>query len=97
MQIVILPTFRKWLSGLRDRQARGRIQVRLDHMEEGRFGDHKSIGDGVSELRFDFGPGYRVYYTQRGNVVVILLCGGDKSTQQSDIRKAKKLAADLED
>ncbi|WP_082640092.1 MULTISPECIES: type II toxin-antitoxin system RelE/ParE family toxin [unclassified Aureimonas] len=82
---------------LRDRQARSRIQIRLDHIEEGGFGDHKSVGDGVSELRFDFGPGYRVYYTQRGNVIVILLWGGDKSTQQGDIRKAKKLAADLED
>lgn len=97
MQIVLLPAFKKWLSGLRDRQARSRIQIRLDHIEEGSFGDYKSVGDGVSELGFDFGPRYRVYYTQRGNVIVILLWGGDKSTQQGDIRKAKKLAADLED
>ncbi|GGE01655.1 hypothetical protein GCM10011390_20680 [Aureimonas endophytica] len=66
-------------------------------MDDGRFGDHKSIGDGVSQLRSDLGPGYRVYYSQRGNVVVILVCGGDKSIQQSYFRKTKELAADLED
>lgn len=91
------PVFEKWLSDLRDRQSRSRILTRLSHVQEGNFGDHKSVGDGVSELRFAFGPGYRVYYTRRGNVVVIMLCGGDKGSQQGDIRKAKALAAELED
>ncbi|MCM2505634.1 type II toxin-antitoxin system RelE/ParE family toxin [Aureimonas altamirensis] len=97
MKLVLHPVFEKWLSDLRDRQSRSRILTRLSHVQEGNFGDHKSVGDGVSELRFAFGPGYRVYYTRRGNVVVIMLCGGDKGSQQSDIRKAKALAAELED
>lgn len=97
MKLVLHPVFEKWLSDLRDRQTRSRILTRLSHVQEGNFGDHKSVGDGVSELRFAFGPGYRVYYTRRGNVVVIMLCGGDKGSQQGDIRKAKALAAELED
>ncbi len=97
MKVVLHPVFEKWLSDLRDRQTRSRILTRLSHVQEGNFGDHKSVGDGVLELRFTFGPGYRVYYTRRGNVVVIVLCGGDKGTQQSDIRKAKALAAEMED
>lgn len=97
MKVVLHPVFEKWLSDLRDRQTRSRILTRLSHVQEGNFGDHKSVGDGVLELRFTFGPGYRVYYARRGNVVVIVLCGGDKGTQQSDIRKAKALAAEMED
>lgn len=97
MKLVLHPVFEKWLSSLRDRQTRSRILTRLSHVQEGNFGDHKSVGDGVSELRFAFGPGYRIYYTRRGSVVVIMLCGGDKGSQQSDIRKAKALAAELED
>lgn len=95
MEIVALPSFGKWLRGLRDRQARLRIEDRLLRIAEGNFGDHKSVGDGVSELRFAFGPGYRVYYTQRGDVVVILLCGGDKGSQTKDIQRAKELAAEI--
>lgn len=77
-----------WLAGLRDVQARMRIAKRLDRLADGNFGDAKSLGEGVSELRFTFGPGYRVYYTVRGTVVIILLCGGDKRSQRRDIERA---------
>lgn len=88
--------FADWLKGLRDLMARSRIATRIARVEEGNFGDHKSVGDGVSELRFTFGPGYRVYYTQRGDVVVILLCGGDKGSQDRDIERAKAMAKEIE-
>lgn len=78
--------------GLCDIPARVRIAKRIDRISEGNFGDFKSVGDGVSELRFTFGPGYRVYYMQRGNIVVILLCGGDKDSQGKDIERAKAMA-----
>jgi putative addiction module killer protein len=86
--------FAKWLRGLRDMQGRARIQMRLDRIERGLFGDVKPVGEGVSELRIDFGPGYRIYFAQAGQVTVILLCGGDKGTQTRDIVAAKKLAAE---
>jgi putative addiction module killer protein len=89
--------FTKWFNSLKDRKSRARIQVRIDRVEMGNFGDSAPIGEGVSELRIFYGPGYRVYYVQRGNVVVILLSGGDKSTQQADIVKAKEIARQLED
>lgn len=88
--------FADWLKGLRDLMARSRIATRIARVEEGNFGDHKSVGEGVSELRFTFGPGYRVYYTQRGDVVVILLCGGDKGSQDRDIERAKAMAKEIE-
>jgi len=78
----------QWLESLRDRQARARIVARMDRLKVGLFGDWKSVGEGVSELRIDHGPGYRVYYGQEGKVLVLLLCGGDKSTQAKDIEKA---------
>ena len=89
--------FADWLNGLRDRRAKARIQARIDRLERGHFGDVTSVGEGVSELRIFYGSGYRVYFVQRGPVVVILLSGGDKSTQDSDIVKAKELAKKLED
>jgi putative addiction module killer protein len=89
--------FTKWFNSLKDRKSRARIQVRIDRVEMGNFGDSAPIGEGVSELRIFYGPGYRVYYVQRGNIVVILLSGGDKSTQQADIVKAKEIARQLED
>lgn len=81
-----------WFARLRDRQARARIDIRIRRLSLGNPGDVKPVGGGVSELRIDYGPGYRVYYTQRGAALVLLLCGGDKSTQDADIRRAKELA-----
>lgn len=82
--------FREWMDGLRDLQARARIRIRLNRVRLGNFGDSKSVGEGVLELRMDFGPGYRVYLGQDGDVLVILLCGGDKRTQARDITRAKE-------
>ncbi len=88
--------FAKWFNGLKDPKAKARIQVRIDRMELGNFGDVAPVGEGVSELRIFYGPGYRVYFVQEPAVVVILLSGGDKSSQKSDIAKAKDLAKQLE-
>lgn len=90
-------TFAKWLDGLRDLRARARIQARVERLAAGHAGDVKSVGAGVSELRIDFGPGYRVYFTKRGTAVVILLAGGDKRSQSVDIKLALRLARNLED
>ena len=87
--------FIDWLVALRDVAARARIAKRIDRIAQGNFGDAKSVGDGVSELRFTFGPGYRVYYTRRGDIVVILLCGGDKGSQEQDIERAKAIAREI--
>jgi putative addiction module killer protein len=87
--------FAKWLSGLRDRQGRAKILARIDRLEEGNPGKTRSVGAGVVEMKIDFGPGYRVYFVQRGDVVIVLLCGGDKSTQDKDIQRAKDLAGQL--
>jgi putative addiction module killer protein len=89
-------TFAEWLRGLRDTRARERIAQRLVRLQSGLFGDVKSVGRGLSELRVDHGPGYRVYFIKRGNDLIVLLCGGDKSTQSRDINAAKVLAAELE-
>lgn len=91
------PEFRTWLRGLSDRQAVTRITGRIARLEIGLFGDVKPIGGGVSELRIPRGPGYRLYYVQRGPVLVVLLCVGDKGTQRRDIARARELAAQLED
>lgn len=88
--------FARWFKKLRDRQAKSRILARIDRLEQGHFGDVESVGDGVSELRVFCGPGYRIYFTRRSSVVVILLAGGDKSSQIKDIAKAKELAQQLE-
>ncbi len=88
--------FDAWLSGLRDRAGRARVLVRVERLAAGNPGDVRPVGDGVSELRIDFGPGYRVYYTARGPLVVVLLAGGDKSTQAADIAEAKRIAAEWE-
>ena len=82
--------FAEWLREIRDRQARSRIMVRINRLRLGNFGDCKSVGDGVFELRMMFGPGYRVYFAREGETVVLLLCGGDKSTQDDDIERAKQ-------
>ena len=88
--------FAKWRAGLRDSVARKRIGVRIDRLAFGNFGDVKPVGEGVSELRLDFGPGYRLYFVQRAEVLIVLLCGGDKSMQAADIDRAKRLARDLD-
>jgi putative addiction module killer protein len=80
--------FASWFVNLRDRKAKARVQVRIDRMEVGNFGDVAPVGQGVSEMRIAYGPGYRVYFVQKGPIIVILLCGGDKSSQSSDIIKA---------
>ena len=87
----------KWLKGLRDPIGRRAILRRIARIvATDNFGDHAGVGDGVSELRIDTGPGYRVYYTSRGDEVVLLLCGGDKDSQERDIKRAKKMASELE-
>jgi putative addiction module killer protein len=87
--------FAVWLDGLRDAKARVRIAARIRHIEAGTLGDWKAVGGEVGELRVHYGPGYRLYFTRRGKVVIVLLCGGDKSSQQRDIRKAVELASNL--
>jgi putative addiction module killer protein len=87
-------TFEVWFTGLRDHQARARINARIRRLSLGNAGDVKAVGSGVSELRIDYGPGYRVYYLQRGTVLVVLLCGGDKRTQNADIKRAITIAKD---
>ncbi len=89
--------FARWLDDLRDLKAKARIVIRLDRVAEGNFGDAKPVGEGVSELRIDTGPGYRVYFARFGRTVVMLLCGGDKSSQDRDVAKAKAIARTLKD
>ena len=90
-------TYAEWFASLRDRMARARIDIRIRRLALGNPGDVKPVGEGVSELRVDSGPGYRVYFVQKANVFVVLLAGGDKSTQDRDIRQAKALARDLQE
>ena len=87
-------TFRQWMSGLRDRGAIDRINARLRRVLLGNLGDVRPVGEGVSEMRIDYGPGYRIYYIVQGRTVVVLLCGGDKDSQYGDIYRAKRLASD---
>ena len=82
--------FSEWLASLRDIKTRAKIRVRLDRVSLGNLGDCRGVGDGVQELRIDYGPGYRVYFGQAGTAIVLLLCGGDKSTQANDIERAKR-------
>lgn len=93
MQVRRTEEFAAWLRGLKDRVGRAKILVRIDRLEEGNPGKTRSLGSGVVEMKIDFGPGYRVYYTKRGEISILLLCGGDKSTQEKDIRLARILAA----
>jgi putative addiction module killer protein len=89
--------FREWIGALADKRAVERIAQRILRAEAGLLGDVKPVGAGVSELRIDYGPGYRVYFVQRGRVLVVLLCGGDKRTQAQDIKRAQQMATELED
>ena len=92
MDIKQTETFRLWHTRLKDKRALAMIAKRVDRLAYGMAGDVKPVGEGVSELRIDYGPGYRVYFKRRGNTLIILLCGGDKRTQDDDIKLAKKLA-----
>ena len=91
------PVFRRWLERLADRRAVERIAQRIVRLQAGLMGDARPVGEGVSELRVDYGPGYRVYFVRRGGHLVILLCGGDKASQARDITRARGLARELED
>jgi len=87
--------FENWFRNLKDQTAKSKIRIRIDRIETGNLGDHHTIGDGVSEIRITYGPGYRLYYVMRGKEIIILLCGGDKGTQNKDIKKAKKMAQEV--
>ena len=97
IEIRRLPPFVEFINGLRDERVKAKISARIDRLAIGNAGDVAPIGEGLSELRLHFGPGYRVYFVQRGKVLIILLCGGDKSSQTRDIKWAKQLAQDMED
>lgn len=94
MELIQSDVFAEWLEKLRDRQAKTRIQARIRRLSMGNPGDVKPTEHGISEMRIDYGPGYRVYYQQRGPVVILLLCGGDKRTQDRDIKRAAQIAKD---
>lgn len=93
MQVRRTEEFASWLLGLRDKQGRAKILARIDRLQEGNPDKTRSVGGGVVEMKIDFGPGYRVYYIQRGALLTLLLCGGDKSVQTNDIKRAKALSA----
>jgi putative addiction module killer protein len=95
MKLEMTEVYRDWINALKDRTGRARIQVRVDRLVHGNSGQHRVLTDGVCELKIDFGPGFRVYYTERSGVLIVLLAGGDKSTQQQDIRSAISLAKNL--
>lgn len=97
LELIKSATFDRWLDSLRDPKAAARVQIRLDRLAMGNLGDVKPVGGGISEMRITYGPGYRVYFIQRGKIVVILLCGGDKSTQSKDILQAKAVASEWKD
>ncbi len=95
MRVRMTTVYRDWIDGLRDHGARARIQVRVDRLVHGNPGAHRALREGVSELKIDVGPGYRVYFTERGGELIILLAGGDKATQRRDIEHAIELARNL--
>jgi putative addiction module killer protein len=94
IEVIKSTTFDRWLRKLRDRRAAARVQIRIDRLAGGNPGDVKPVGGGISELRVTYGPGYRVYYLQDGHRLIVLLCGGDKSTQEADIKQAHQIAAE---
>lgn len=95
MPVKVTEVYRDWINSLRDLEGRARIQVRVDRLVHGNPGKYRVLTDGVRELKIDFGPGYRVYYTERGGDLIVLLAGGDKSTQAKDIKTAIALAKNL--
>lgn len=94
-QVQQTEVFSKWLSKLKDRRATARLLVRIESLRQGNSGDSKSLGYGLHELRVHFGPGYRVYFTRKAGLVILLLCGGDKSSQSRDIARARKILSEL--
>ena len=97
MRVQMTEVYRDWINALKDRIGRARIQMRVDRLAHGNPGQHRNLVEGVSELKVDFGPGYRVYYTERGGDLIVLLAGGDKSTQRQDIKVAIALARNLQE
>ena len=97
MRVEQTEVYRDWINALKDRAGRARIQVRVDRLVHGNPGSHRNLTDGISELKIDFGPGYRVYYTQRGDTLLLLLVGGVKSSQQRDIERAIELAGGFQE
>lgn len=97
MRVLMTEVYRDWINALKDRAGRARVQVRVDRLAYGNPGQHRKLTGGVSELKIDFGPGYRVYYTERRGELIILLAGGDKSTQREDIKSAIFLAKNLQE
>jgi putative addiction module killer protein len=95
MRVQMTEVYRDWINSLKDRAGRARVQVRVDRLAHGNPGQHRALTDGVCELKIDVGPGYRVYYTERNGVLIVLLAGGDKSSQQRDIKTAIALAQGL--
>lgn len=95
LEVLQSAVYAEWFAGLRDRAAKTRIDIRIRRLSLGNPGDVKAVGEGLSELRIDHGPGYRVYFVQKDNTCVVLLAGGDKSTQDRDIRQARALARNL--
>ena len=94
LEIVESATFKRWIRTLRDRRTVARINARLRNVSLGNLGDVRRVGDGISEMRIHYGPGYRIYFIRRGPTLIVLLCGGDKGSQQRDIERAKRLALD---
>ena len=97
MRVQMTEVYRDWINALKDQAGRARIQVRVDRLADGNPGQYRNLTDGVSELKVDFGPGYRVYYTERGGQLIVLLAGGNKSSQQQDIKRAIALARNLQE
>jgi len=97
MKVEMTEVYRDWINALRDRVGRAMVQVRVDRLAHGNPGQHRVLANGRCELKIDFGPGYRVYYTERGEALIVLLAGGDKSTLQQDLRTAILLAKNLEE
>ncbi|MGH8283713.1 MAG: type II toxin-antitoxin system RelE/ParE family toxin [Gammaproteobacteria bacterium] len=95
MRMEMTEVYREWINGLRDRAGRARVQVRVERLAHGNAGQHRILTNGVRELKVDYGPGYRVYYTERGGVLIMLLAGGDKSSQAKDIKTAIAMARNL--
>ena len=96
-EIRLSVAFSRWMEDLEDARARSRVIARLRRIELGNFGDVKPVGDGISEARIDYGPGYRLYFVKRGKLLVVMICGGDKSSQKRDIKAAKAMAKELDD